>query len=496
MRARILALAAVVALLAYAYVAPGVRRELIRDVITWDAVPSEPVELRGGPGVGLPSTARTRVVLIDGLSASTARTLPNWTALCKTGLALDVDVGFPTVSLPVEVSLWTGLTQQQTGVVFRSDRPIVPPLATSIPARVPGSLAVAEDHGFIVRSLGFSSALPAAAPDRPAKDVDPEPWKAAWQTAALDAVTSDARLAFVHVLRVDTWGHRKGRDSTEYRAAASEADAILATLVAGAPDARWFLLSDHGHLAGGGHGGEDQSIRQVEHCIVGPGVAPGRAGLVHLVDVSHAIADSVGVTVDRASRGRPLSVARAAPLDRDQAVPPLALGTGAIALFLLALGLAASAWSIRTWWLAPAWFVVGVVAFFIVNGEPTLSMPMVYARDGTRLSQAWEPAVMLAAAATFVGLGRTTLLRVLVAQLALPFACLAAAITACGGWAPLFGAELAPVVPHYTAYVSPLLLFTAHGAAAVGLAVLVRTGLAAFDRPGPAETPRTEPSAG
>lgn len=501
MRARITALAVVAALFAYAYIAPGVRRELIRDVIKWDAKPSAPVELRGGIGVGLAPIARTRVILIDGLSAQTARTMPNWMALCRKGLELDVDVGFPTVSLPVEVSLWTGLTQQQTGVMFRSDRPLVPPLSSSIPARVPGSVAVAEDHGFIVRSLGFSSALPAGVPGSPAKDLDPEPWKGAWQTTALDAVASDAKLAFVHILRVDTWGHKKGRDSAEYRNAASEADAILATMVAGAPDARWFLLSDHGHLARGGHGGEDHSVRHVEHCIVGPGVVPGRAGLVHLVDVSRAIADSVGVPADKASRGRPLSVARAVPLDLDEAVPPLALGTGASAIFILALGLAASVWSVRgvqrgRWWLAPSWFVAGVLLFFVLNGEPTLSMPMVYARTGERMREAWEPALVLAAAATFVGLGSTTLLRVLVAQLALPFACLAAAITACGGWAPLFGAELAPVVPHYTAYVSALLLFTAHGAAAVGLAVLARIGLAVFDRRRPAETPRTVPSAG
>lgn len=496
MRARITALAVVAALFVYAYVAPGVRREFIRDVITWDAEPSEPVELPGGNGVGLAPIPRTRVILIDGLSAQVARTLPNWTAMCKRGLALDVDVGFPTVSLPVEVSLWTGLTQQQTGIMFRSDRPLVPPLSTSIPARVPGSVAVAEDHGFIVRSLGFSRVLPAAAPGTPAKDLEPEPWKAAWQAAALDAVRSDARLAFVHVLRVDTWGHKKGRDSAEYRNAATEADEILATMVAAAPDARWFLLSDHGHLATGGHGGEDRSVRHVEHCIVGPGVVPGRAGLVHVVDMSRAIADSVGIAADRASRGRALSVARADPLDRDQAVPPLALGTGAIAIFILALGVAASVWSIRRWWLAPWWFVVGALLFYLLNGEPTLSMPMVYAPTGERLREAWEPALLLAAAATYVGMGRTTLLRVLVAQLALPFACLAAAITACGGWAPLLGAEVAPVVPHYTAYTSPLLLLTAHGAAAVGLAVLARTVLAVFDRPPPPETPRTEPSAG
>ncbi len=42
------------------------------------------------------------------------------------------------------------------------------------------------------------------------------------------------------------------------------------------PDARWFLLSDHGHLPAGGHGGEEPSVRQVEGCIAGPGIARDR----------------------------------------------------------------------------------------------------------------------------------------------------------------------------------------------------------------------------
>src|SRR5688500_11053710 len=237
MRTRIAALVAAGALLAYAYVIPGIRRWFIQDVLTWDAEPSEAVALAPGDGPGMTPAPRVRVILIDGLAESTAKTLPTWTALCKQGLALRVDVGFPTVSLPVQTALWTGLTQQQTGIVFRSDRPLVPPIANSIPAQVPGSLAVAESHGYIIRSIGFADAKPPMIDAaHPAKDLDIDAWKATnWLPAAREAVASDARLAFVHVLRVDTWGHRKGRESAEYRQAASEADGFLAELYAIAP---------------------------------------------------------------------------------------------------------------------------------------------------------------------------------------------------------------------------------------------------------------------
>jgi hypothetical protein len=174
-------------------------------VTTWDAEPSDPVPLPTEPGPGLAPADRVRVVLIDGLAADTAATLPALAALCARGVALTVDVGFPSVSLPVEVALWTGLTQQQTGIVFRSDRPLAPPLDTrGIPAQIPDSQAIAEDHGYIVRSLGFARVEPAALASDPSSDADPDAWKARWQPAAHSAVASAAHLVFVHVPAVRT----------------------------------------------------------------------------------------------------------------------------------------------------------------------------------------------------------------------------------------------------------------------------------------------------
>jgi hypothetical protein len=497
MRSHVAAIASACALLVFAMVAPGLRRHLIQDVITWDAPPRDPAPLPAATGPGLAPASRVRVVLIDGLGARTAATLPTWTALCKRGMSMTVDVGFPTVSLPVEVSLWTGLTQQQTGVVFRSDRPMQPPLdRRGMPARIIGSIAVAEHHGWIVRSLGFSHVEPPMG-GKPALDLDPKAWEQAWQARAIAAVTSDTRLAFVHILRVDSWGHRKGSGSPEYAKAAAESDAILAQLVAAAPDARWFLLSDHGHLPGGGHGGVDRDVRQVQHCIFGPGISPAHGGPVHLVDVSRALADSLALTLDKHARGRPLSAALQHPLEEDQAIPPLALGIGALGVLLLALGVAAIAWGVRSWWLAPWWFLAACMLLLVVRGAPSMSMPMVYGPeklgdlfnfDKRLLMRAWLAALPLATAATWFGLGRTSLVRVLAGQLALPFAMLAAVLTACGAWGPLLGAEVSPMVPHYTAFTLVLLLMVSQGSAAVSLAVLARRVQQVFGRRRAAET--------
>jgi len=501
MRQRITALIVVGVLAALAWELPQARRRVLYDVTHWDAAPSEPAAIPGATGPGLSPAQRTRVVLIDGLSAETAATLQAWQTLCRRGVTTMVDVGFPTVSLPIEVALWSGLTQQQTGIVNRYERPLEPPLR-GIPSQAPDSWAIAEDHGWIVRSLGFARVEPAADPANHVHDGDPDGWKTAWQAHATAAVASPARLVFVHILRVDTAGHQHGGDSAEYRAAALSADTILDELVATAPGARWFLLSDHGHLRGphGGHGGEEREVRHVAGCIVGPGITPQRGRLVHLVDISRAIADSTETSLDRESRGRPLGAALTIPLAPDDALPAMTLGDGAIAILVFAAGIALTIAAARFWWLVPWWFVIGCLALVMVRGEPTLSTPFVYPSAGRatylgspEMYVVWLPVLALAFAATVFGMRRTTVLRVVAAQLAVPFAAAATAITASGGWSAVFGAEIAPVVPRFTAYMSPLLLMASHGAAVVALAVLATLVRPVFGRPGRPEPPRTAP---
>src|SRR5262245_54845197 len=99
LRQRIAAGVVAATLVAFAWFAPILRRDLIRDIITWDAVPTDPAPLPAGTGPGLPRAARTRVILVDGLTAAMAPQLPAWSSVCKRGVTLRVDVGFPTISL-------------------------------------------------------------------------------------------------------------------------------------------------------------------------------------------------------------------------------------------------------------------------------------------------------------------------------------------------------------------------------------------------------------
>lgn len=481
MRRRIAWLCVAVTLALVGYLAfPAQRRAFIRAMITWDAPDHlDPVALPPQAGAGLAPVARTRVILIDGLDAETAKALPAWNRLCDRGVRTTVDVGFPTVSLPVEVSLWSGLTQQQTGVVFRSERPLAQPLAAGIPPRVAGSIAIAENYGYIVRSLGFSRVEPPANPTNPARDATTPETKDRWRAQAREAVRGSSPLAFVHVLRVDTAGHKWGRASPQYRAAAAEADAILDELVALDLDARWFALSDHGHVPRGGHGGEEQVLRHVTGCIAGPGVAPHAGGLVHLVDVSRALADSTGVAPAPSSMGRPLAGALAHPLAGDAALPPHRTGRLVLAALVLLAGAGGGlAWVIRRrrWWCLPVWLPIALAMFVIVRGAPSMSTPMIYPPSGRDMWLTWIGVMVPLALASFRGIWRgATLADVLLGQ-ALPAVALwAAAITACGGWPTVFGAELAPLVPTFTAWCSPLALIAGHTLCAVAVAILLGT---------------------
>jgi hypothetical protein len=352
---------------------------------------------------GVQPVGQLRVLLIDGLDEPTARTLPALNALCAAGLDLSVDVGFPTVSLPVQAVLWTGLTQQQHGLLYRVAG-LPTPLRGALPLAVPGSIAIAEEQPFIAASFGFRMSPPGA--------VD-------LAAAAQAVVTAPARLAFVHLLRVDKAGHKGRRDSPVFVAAAVWADNLLAGLLAAAPpttDRRWLVLSDHGHRRAGGHGGAEREVRVVRACLSGgppapltldsQSASPPDAAPIHLVDLSRVVFESLGVRLPPAAPGRPLAFARRHP-DPGATLPGLPVGRCLGGLVVLAVCWLLAARSLRRsgpWVLSfllltVAW-PVATVSAVLLRGAPTLSNPMVYPPLGLDMMKAAWPGLLLMAVAT------------------------------------------------------------------------------------------------
>jgi hypothetical protein len=437
-----------IVLVAIAAIAFAGRRATIAAFFPDGAPGPVPALTRTAEAAREPPAARVRVVLLDGLGRDAAMQQPELSALCARGLDLALDTGFPTVSLPVQHALWTGRTQQQSGVMHRVAQSDHAP-TDALPARVPDSVAVAESHPEIVHSFGFARVVP----DVPFED------SASWReegfiAAAHDAIASVGRLAFVHVLVVDETGHAHGAASPEYAAAAARADAWLGELVRADPDpatTRWFVLADHGHRARGGHGDAEPEIRIVRACIVG-GVEPG-TGELHLVDFHRAMVDALGLVPTTDASGRPLAFALRHP-DPEATLPrPGPTRWGAALALVLAAAVATARAAGRRWWAWPLWWPIAYVTVVLVYGAITLSNPVVYPPLGSSVLFGAVPALAVLAVVLVRGAG-LGIQRIAIAQLALPIALALAPAVLCGALDLLAGRRVPPLVPIWTAHAS------------------------------------------
>jgi hypothetical protein len=438
----------------------------------------------GDEAPGLDRVDRVRVLLIDGLGESTAATLPELSALCARGIDARVDNGFPTVSLPVQHVLWTGLTQQQSGVQYRID-PLEEPPAHSLPALVDGAIGIAESHPRIVHSFGFSFAQP------PIADELPVDWRSeGFMAEAKRAVSSDSALVFVHVLRVDETGHAKGAESEAYRQASKDADGMLADLVAADPSARWFVLADHGHLPAGGHGGAETDIRNVRACIVGalPEDMQGRSGAMHLVDYARALRESLGVESAESSVGRGLAEAMSEPKPGETLPRPgmlrWSLALACILGSLVLLFVIGRKHRLQ----APVWILLAYVGALIFIGPLSLSRPSIYptlSRDLLLSGTAGYLALVVTCLRAWPQLVRRAWPFALV-QWTPAFVLWVAAMILCGGFTGLVGGD-PPLVPVWTAHASLLTTTLTASTCVLGLFALAASVRARFGRSRSAE---------
>ena len=123
-----------------------------------------------------------------------------------------------------------------------------------------------------------------------AREASREDDLAAWDVAD-EAITARAaailagqapRVSFVYLGAVDFAGHATG-SGTVYRAALLAADQRVGRLVAAVrsrpsgPEEDWTIVvvTDHGHLDEGGHGGREPEVATAWAAAAGPGIRPG-----------------------------------------------------------------------------------------------------------------------------------------------------------------------------------------------------------------------------
>ena len=118
------------------------------------------------------------------------------------------------------------------------------------------------------------------------------------------------QLVLIHLDQVDYAGHHEGgpRDP-HWNAAAARSDAMLQQ-IAGALDFKQdtlIVISDHGQIDRGGHGGQDPITLVEPFVMVGAGVKPGRYPDAQMVDVAQTVAVLLGTNLPASSEGKPLT---------------------------------------------------------------------------------------------------------------------------------------------------------------------------------------------
>ncbi len=117
--------------------------------------------------------------------------------------------------------------------------------------------------------------------------------------------TARPNLLLVHFDQVDHAGHLYGGESAEYRQAAYAVDGMIQQ-IAEAMDLEESVLvvvSDHGHIKRGGHGGHDAVVLTEPFVMVGKGVVPGDLGDIQQTDVAPTIAALLGAAPPSAAQG-------------------------------------------------------------------------------------------------------------------------------------------------------------------------------------------------
>ncbi|OGO27144.1 MAG: hypothetical protein A2W33_07575, partial [Chloroflexi bacterium RBG_16_52_11] len=129
--------------------------------------------------------------------------------------------------------------------------------------------------------------------------------------AAIPWLQTDAyQLVLIHIDQVDYAGHHEGgpRDP-RWDEAARRADDLIRQIAAALDLSQDTVLvvSDHGQIDAGGHGGDEALTLTEPFVLAGAGVILGDYGDINMVDVAPTLATLLGVNLPGTSQGRPLA---------------------------------------------------------------------------------------------------------------------------------------------------------------------------------------------
>jgi hypothetical protein len=267
------------------------------------------------PGAA-PVEAKTRrlvIVLIDGLRLDTAQNpavMPFLDQLRKGGASAEMHSRPPTYSTPSYVVIMTGAWPSVSdGPAMNLEYEEIPEMTQdqifAIARRAGHRTAISSYNWFEKlipasdRTSGFFTAGEDHAADQ-AVMAAAEPWLA----------DAGYGLVLIHLDQVDYAGHYEGGGvSAHWDAAATRVDSMLRETASHLDFTKdtMLVISDHGHIDPGGHGGQDQVTLVEPFVLVGAGVKPGVYEPVQMVDIAPTAAVLLGGNLPAAAQGRALA---------------------------------------------------------------------------------------------------------------------------------------------------------------------------------------------
>lgn len=272
-----------------------------------DAAPPAP-----GQDLGEPATNRVVLVLIDALRYDTsmdAGVMPTLAALRQSGASARMHSRPPSYSAPGYSTILTGAWPEiNGGPAFNLDYEDIP--------------VITQDNMFsAAHRAGLATAISAYDWFEklvPQSDVDLSFYTAGYDAAA-DRQVADAalpwlkdalsQLTLIHIDQVDYAGHYEGGPASPgWDASASRADALLAEILQQLDLQKdtLIVLSDHGQIDAGGHGGQDAIVLLEPFVMAGKGVQPGTYADMNMVDVAPTISALLGANLPATTQGRVL----------------------------------------------------------------------------------------------------------------------------------------------------------------------------------------------
>jgi len=277
--------------------------------ISWDAVVSYK-SLHTDADLPAASQAdaqapRTILVIVDGLRVDASRQMGTLNALREYGADLELEAPEPSLSYPNWTTLLSGASPEISGVVTNWHEGAAPVETLFDTAKVAGVKTVfvgPEDFEPLYGVEGKSSATFMLKWDQ-------RYLSGTYVDRALElAETERPQLLILHLPDVDEAGHSFGGASDEYAKTVARVDGDLGRLVQGLQDGKtvFVVVSDHGHIDTGGHGGWEDEVKTVPAVFAGPEIIIS-SGTGRSEDVAPTVAILVGAGAPRYAVGEPIA---------------------------------------------------------------------------------------------------------------------------------------------------------------------------------------------